>query len=101
MDPRQVAATAVQHFPVSVGGLGTAHTICNCGAAWPCPEWQATVVVPVQRLSRTLITVGLVWMLAGGGLLAAFATLPGWLVGLMFPLLVGGLLLLARRLGAL
>lgn len=102
MSPRQAAATAL-HYPVSIGGHeDTVHTICFCGAAWVCPEWRATVVVPEQRLSRTLVTVGLAWSLIVGGLSAAFSTpLSNPLACLLLPALVGGLLVLASRLGAL
>lgn len=88
---------------MSIGGHeDTVHTICFCGAAWVCPEWKATVVVPEQRLSRTLVTVGLGWVLVIGGGWAAFSTpLSNPLACPLLLALVGGLLVLARRLGAL
>lgn len=122
MSPRQAAAARRLHAPEMVGGRDeTAHPVCGCctresrrlappgeagrEVSYPCRYWREAAAVPAEperSLASTLVTVGLASTLSVSALWVAFATpLGSWLSCLVFPALVGGLLVLARRMGAL
>ena len=118
MSPREAAATRRLHAPEMVGGRDeTAHPVCGCctresrrlarsgEVSYPCRYWLEAAAVPEEperSLPSVLVTVTLGSTLSVAGLWVAFATpLGNALSCLIFPALVGLLLVLARRLGAL